>query len=263
MRNADVAFDDAAGYERFMGQWSRAIGMVFLDWIAPSAGARWLDIGCGTGVFTKLVLDTASPATIVAIDPAQTQIDHACKQEAMAGQVEFRIAGAQDLPFPERDFDVVVAALVINFVPDRARALKEMHRVCRSGGTVAAYVWDFAAERSMAWPLVRAMKQSGVECPRFPGQDDSSVAALHSLFEHAGFREITTRSIEVTMAFPSFDELWRSQAPPFSSHGRVIAAQPEAVRKQIIDALRLLLPVQPDGGVAVHARANAVKALTP
>jgi ubiquinone/menaquinone biosynthesis C-methylase UbiE len=261
MTNAGVAFEDATAYELFMGRWSRALGMVFLDWLAPPAHARWLDIGCGTGVFTQLVLDNASPATIAAVDPSQTQIEYARKQ-ALAERIDFHIGDAQELPFPARDFDVVVAALVINLVRDPTRALREMRRVCRFGGTAATFVWDFAAERSMAWPLVHAMKEAGVECPRFPGQDSTSVAALRSFFVHAGFGNVESRSIEVTMTFPSFDEFWRSQAPLFSSHGKIIAAQSEAVRNRIMGAVRTLLPVRPNGSIEVQARANAVKAIS-
>ena len=125
MDKANVVFDDADSYERYMGRWSRAIGASFLDWIAPPANAAWLDVGCGTGVFTKQVLDTCSPAKIVAIDPASAQIEYALTQP-MARSVEFKVAAAYPLPFPARSFDVVASALVMNFVQDRSRALKEI-----------------------------------------------------------------------------------------------------------------------------------------
>ena len=70
-------FDDGAAYERFMGRWSRGAGKVFLDWIAPARGARWLDVGCGTGSFTELIVNMGSPASVSAIDPEQSQIDQA------------------------------------------------------------------------------------------------------------------------------------------------------------------------------------------
>jgi len=116
------SFDDSAAYERFMGRWSRAVGAIFLDWVAPPAGARWLDVGCGTGIFTELVLDACSPAAVFAVDPAEAQIDHACRQ-TVGQRANFRIADAQVLPFPNSTFDVVASALVINFIPDRVRAL--------------------------------------------------------------------------------------------------------------------------------------------
>ena len=95
MSNAPHRFDDSAGYERLMGRWSRAVGAVFIDWMAPPATARWLDTGCGTGVFTELVLNTCSPASVCAVDPAQSQIEHASRQP-MAQRAAFRVADAAE-----------------------------------------------------------------------------------------------------------------------------------------------------------------------
>jgi SAM-dependent methyltransferase len=168
MADTSVIFDDGAAYECFMGRWSRAVGATFLRWVAPPRGAYWLDVGCGTGVFTELVLDTCAPASIVAVDPAAAQIDHARKQ-AVARRADFRIADAQTLPFPDGAFDVVASALVINFIPDRPRALAEMRRVARPGGTVAGYVWDFAAGRGTAWPFwYAACARSALRFHAFP-----------------------------------------------------------------------------------------------
>ena len=80
MADAAMHFDDGAAYERFMGRWSRAVGSAFLNWLAPPAGAHWLDVGCGTGAFTELVLDTCSPAAVSAVDPAKAQIDYVNRQ---------------------------------------------------------------------------------------------------------------------------------------------------------------------------------------
>src|ERR1035437_10386376 len=114
MADAAPIFNDANAYQAFMGRWSHAVGAAFLNWLAPPKGASWLDVGCGTGVFTELVLDTCSPAAVVAVDPAAAQIDYARKQ-SVAQRADFRVADAQALPFPDRTFDVVASALVINF----------------------------------------------------------------------------------------------------------------------------------------------------
>src|SRR4029434_5165786 len=99
-------FSDGTAYEQFMGRWTRAIGTIFLDWLTPPADARWLDIGCGTGVFTDLIVSTCSPATVVAIDPSEPQIEIA-RKKAIAQRVDFRVEDSQKLPFSDHTFDIV------------------------------------------------------------------------------------------------------------------------------------------------------------
>ncbi len=262
MAETEFHFTDGAAYERFMGPWTRAIGSVFLGWLSLPAGQRWLDVGCGTGIFTQLVLDACSPAIVVAVDPSAAQIDYARKQPA-AQWADFRVASAHILPFPDCSFDVVGSALVINFISDRPRALAEMRRVARPSGTVAGYVWDFAGGGGSAWPLARGMRQIGIEPPRVPGTEDSSVEALKSLFKQAGFEEIAVRSIDITVAFPGFDDFWRSQTWPCTPSGKVIAMLPETHRAKLAETIRSALPVGSDGRIVYSARANAVKARVP
>jgi SAM-dependent methyltransferase len=255
-------FDDGAAYERFMGRWSRAAGAVFLDWLAPPPGARWLDLGCGTGVFTRLVLDQCAPAAVSAVDPAQPQIDHARRHRGRQ-RATFQVADAQALPFADSTFDVVTSALVINFIPDRSRAVLEMRHVVRPGGLVAGYVWDFAGERSPSWPLRHGMRQCGVNAPDAPGARDSTLDALTSLFEQAGFESVATMSIDVTVSFADFDLFWQAQTPSYSPITKTIAAMTKGDRGRLIDAVRAGLPLRPDGRIEYSARANAIKASVP
>jgi len=255
-------FDDGAAYERFMGRWSRAVGAVFLDWVAPPAGARWLDVGCGTGIFTELILDTCSPAAVFAVDPAATQIDHACRQP-VAQRADFRVADARALPFADGAFDVVASALVINFIPDRPRALSEMRRVARGGGIVVGYVWDFAAEASPSRPLRDGIRQIGATPPTLPGTEHSSLGALKTLFEEAGFESIDTRTIQVTLPYVDFDDFWRAQTPSYSPTSKMIAAMTSSERARLMETVRAGLPVGADGRIEYSARANAIKASVP
>lgn len=159
MLEVQVAFDDAAAYDRLMGAWSRAIGERFLDWLAPAPTQRWLDIGCGAGAFTQLILQHCSPQSIVGADPAAAQVDYA-RQAIPSPSPEFRVADAMALPFADSEFDIVASALVINFIPDRAKAFVEMHRVLRPGGSVAGYVWlrsDAATDAPFA-PIERGLE---------------------------------------------------------------------------------------------------------
>jgi ubiquinone/menaquinone biosynthesis C-methylase UbiE len=258
----DTHFTDGAAYERFMGRWSRAAGAVFLDWVAPPGGARWLDIGCGTGVFTELVLDTCSPATVVAVDPSPAQIELA-RSKPVAQRADFRVADAQTLPFSDGAFDVVASALVINFIPDRPRALAEMCRVARTGGVVAGYVWDFAEEGSPGSPIRSGLIQIGAKPPLAAGTEDSRLEALRALFAGGGLKDIATKTIEVTMSFENFNDFWRRQTPSYSPLGKVIAGLSKADREKLMEAVRTGLSVGPDGSIVYSARANAIKARVP
>jgi ubiquinone/menaquinone biosynthesis C-methylase UbiE len=255
-------FDDSAGYERFMGRWSRAVGVVFLDWVASPAGARWLDVGCGTGIFTELVLDMCSPAAVFAVDPAEAQIDRACRQP-VAQRASFRVADAQALPFPDSTFDVVASALVLNFISDGTRALSEMRRVARACGFVAGYVWDFAAELTPGSPLRLGLRRIGADVPQVPGSNETSLSALNLLFEQAELEKITTKSIDVTVRFPDFDDFWQAQTPSYSPITKMIGAMTKSDRVKLIESVRAGLPVCADGRIEYSARANAIKARVP
>lgn len=262
MPDLALRFDDSAGYERFMGRWSRAAGVVFLDWLAPPPNACWLDVGCGTGIFTELVLDRCSPAAVFGVDSEEAQIRGASRGPAARGAV-FRVADAQALPFSEAAFDVVASALALNFIPDRARALSEMRRTARGCGCVAGYVWDFAIERSPSWPLRLALRQIGADVPEVPGAGESSLSALGAMFERAGFQDIATRAIDVTACFSDFDEFWQGQTPSYSPITQMIAAMTKSDRARLIEMLRAGLPARLDGRIEYSARANAIKASVP
>jgi ubiquinone/menaquinone biosynthesis C-methylase UbiE len=259
---AGISFDEGAAYERAMGRWSRAVAPIFLEWVAPPPGARWLDVGCGTGAFTDLVLDTCSPLTVSAVDPSAAQIDHARRQPA-AERANFRVADALALPFPDAAFDIVASALVINFVPDRPRALSEMRRVARAGGIVAGYVWDFTAELSPSGPLRRGMRRFGAEVPQIPGTEQSSLDALVALFAQAGLERIATRTIEVRPRYSDFDDFWDAQTPSYLPTSRLVAGMTKDERARLRETVRTGLPACTDGKIEYSARANAIKAYVP
>jgi ubiquinone/menaquinone biosynthesis C-methylase UbiE len=262
MARTTIAFDDALAYEHFMGRWSRALGGAFLEWLAPPKGACWLDVGCGTGAFTQLLLDSCAPASVAAVDFSASQIDYA-RQRLPAGSVDFRVADAQALPFPDNTFDTIASGLVLNFIPDGARALSEMRRVCRPGGYVAGYVWDFAGERSSAWPLRLGLREINVPLPTIPGTEHTSIEALHTLFTNAGFEAVVERSIEVTLTFASFEDYWRSQTPAFTPQGKIVAGLPNGDRTRLKKIVQRTLPATSGGGIAYAGGANAVKARRP
>ena len=254
-------FDDGAAYEQFMGRWSRALGQAFLAWAEPPMGALWLDVGCGTGIFTELIFDACSPAAVVGIDCAEAQIEHA-RLRAIGLRAEFRVADAQALPLLDASFDVVASALAINFIPDRPRTLSEMRRVAQPGGLVAACVWDFAAELSPSWPLRYGMRRIGANAPPVAGTRDLSLDALASLFEQVGLEDIATTSIDVKVAFADFDDFWRAQTH-YAATTNAIAAMRRTERVRLIEVVRAAIAVGSDGRIEYSARASALRARSP
>ena len=133
MTDQPIRFNDGDAYEHMMGVWSHLTGNIFLDWLAPSSGLRWIDVGCGTGAFTELVAKRCAPTEIEGIDPSEEQLAFARKRPA-ASVANFRVGDAMALPFSERKFDIAAMALVIFFVPEPAKGVAEMVRVVRPGG---------------------------------------------------------------------------------------------------------------------------------
>jgi ubiquinone/menaquinone biosynthesis C-methylase UbiE len=136
MAEIKIVFDAADDYEHFMGRWSRAIGEKFLTWLNADKGARWLDVGCGTGAFSELIKARYAPSAMAGIDPSPEQIDYVRK--LLPGDT-FEVADSAAMPFGDKAFDVVASALVIHFIPDRPKAFAEMKRVLRPGGLVGGY----------------------------------------------------------------------------------------------------------------------------
>ena len=138
-----------------------------------------------------------------------------------------------------------------------------MARVCRPGGRVGGYVWDFAAMRNPGWPLARGLREIGVEPAPMPGAEASSAEALQLLFAQAGLEDIAVQSIAVTIAFSDFDEFWRSQTPAISSQGKIVARLSESELVKLREAVRAAMPIRRDGSIAFTARANAIKSRVP
>src|SRR5262249_8107683 len=135
-------------YEPYVGCWSRLVAGEFVGWLDVPTGRQWLDVGCGTGALSQTILQRAQPSSVIGIDPSDGFLGHA-RRVITNARAEFRVGGALLLSVGDRAFDAAVAGLVLNFVPDPAKGVAEMKRATRSGGTVAACVWDYAREMQM------------------------------------------------------------------------------------------------------------------
>lgn len=262
MSEAPALFSDGKAYERIMGRWSRLAGDQFIDWLGLPKGLRWLDVGCGNGAFTEVLVERTAPAEVIGIDPSEGQLAYARTRPGVKS-AKFQTADAQALPFADGSFDVATMALVIVFVPDPARAVSEMARVVRPGGCVASYMWDIPGGGLPLEPIHKALKSRGVESPNPPGFANSSGDAMRALWERAGLRSVESRVIPITATYSSFDDFWESNSVPVGPAGQAIHKLAPAEREQLKADLRKRLPEGPDGRISYEAFANAVKGRVP
>jgi len=257
MSEPQISFNDGSAYEQFMGVWSRLVGTVFLDWLDPAAGLRWIDVGCGNGAFTDLVVERCAPAAIEAIDPSEAQLAFA-RSRASADKIAFQLGDAMALPFADNSFDVAAMALVIFFVPDPAKGVAEMARAVAPGGLVAAYAWDMYGYGFPLEPILAELRALGRVPPRPPSADASRLETMRDLWHGAGLREVETRQIEVSRGFADFDEFWAISMKG-SSTSATIEALPPDVAKGLKERVRAKLPTDASGRIVTSARANAVR----
>jgi SAM-dependent methyltransferase len=198
-----------------VGRWSRLVAREFVDWLAIPPAASWLDVGCGTGALTETILRRASPSEVHGIDPSQSYLALA-REQVRDPRVRFDLGDARRISVESARYDAVVSALVLNFIPDLGAGMTEMTRVARSGGVVAAYVWDYAGRMELMryfWDAAVALKPDDLERDegrRFP---ICRPGPLKDLFERVGLKQVEVRSIDVPTVFRDFDDYWT----PFSA----------------------------------------------
>jgi ubiquinone/menaquinone biosynthesis C-methylase UbiE len=261
MGEQQIRFDDGAAYERMMGTWSRLVGPIFLDWLAPPAGLRWIDVGCGNGAFSELIVDRCAPAEVQGIDPSEGQLKFARGRPA-ARVAEFREGDAMALPFAAATFDAAVMALVIFFVPDPAKGVAEMVRVVRPGGTIATYVWDIFGGGFPQEPIQAELRAMGLTPLRPPRSDASRMEALRDLWTAAGLEAIETREIAVQRTFADFEAFWTTNLTGATIRPMIAAMAPADV-DLLKTRVRARLPADASGRITYGARANAIKGRLP
>jgi SAM-dependent methyltransferase len=256
-----IRFDDGAAYERYMGKWSQLAGDAFLDWLAPKSGWRWLDVGCGNGAFTEMVVERCAPVSVHGIDPAEGQLAYARSQPA-ARVAQYQLGDAMALPFPDNSFDAAVMPLVIFFVPVPPKGVSEMVRVVCPGGFVTAYTWDMLGGGFPYQALQAEMRGMGIEVPIPPSPDASRLDVMRSLWTVAGLEAVETREITVQRTFVDFDDYWTTifGGP---SVGPKLAAMAAGDLGLLKVRMRARLPADVTGRITYGARANAIKGRVP
>ncbi len=248
-------------YEQYVGRWSHPVAREFLIWLEIPENSRWLDVGCGTGALSQTIITGASPAEVHGIDSSRDYVGYA-REQMRDPRVAFDVGDAQSLPFPDETYDAVVSGLMLNFLPEPGRAVREMARVTRRGGTVATYVWDYTDGTQLMryfWDSAVALDPAAQDLDegrRFPLCQSGP---LGDLFRSADLDDVVTRPLDVPTTFRDFDDYWSpflgGQGP---APGYAMSLNEEH-RIALREHIRLALPVETDGSIHLTARAWAVR----
>lgn len=231
----------AQAYGRFMGRFSEPLSEVFADFAGVAAGSA-VDVGCGPGALTRVLIDRLGAANVKAVDPSEPFVAAARQRFP---ECDVRQASAEALPFEDDSFDLALAQLVVHFMADPVHGLAEMLRVTRPGGVVAACVWDHAGDGSplsLFWRAVKATDPSA--------HDESALAGatrgdLTRLLNEAGAEQVTESSISVQVPFASYDEWWEPFTLGVGPAGEYVAGLDDVGKEAVRAACEDLLPPEP------------------
>jgi ubiquinone/menaquinone biosynthesis C-methylase UbiE len=232
----------ADAYGRFMGRYSEPLADHFVDFAGVESGARALDVGCGPGALTARLVDRLGAEAVAAIDPSASFVE-ATRQRFPDADV--RAGGAEQLPFADDGFDLALAQLVVHFMKDPVAGLREMSRVTKSGGVVAASVWDHASKAgpsSVYWEAVKSVDPTAADQGTLAGAREGH---LVELFESAGLKDIEQSSLTVRVPYTSFDEWWEPYTMGVGPAGEYVAKLDTAGREALQRACRERLPEAP------------------
>jgi trans-aconitate methyltransferase len=255
------AWDSGHAYDQYAGRWSRKVATELLDWLALPAGLAWADVGCGTGALASVILARCEPSSVMGLDASEGFVARA-RHHVEDPRARFEVGDATRLPWQAAAYDVTVSGLVLNFVRDHDAMAREMARVTRPGGAVAAYVWDYAGGMQMMrhfWDAVLAVSPGDSrldQAERFPL---CQPGPLQSVFERAGLTSVSVRAIDIPTVFQSFDDYWTPFLGKTGAAPTYLASVSDEVRERIRRHLQSRLAPAHDGPIELTARAWAVR----
>jgi len=226
-----MGFDVAAdAYEEFMGQYSNPLGVVFADWIGGRRGQRAIDVGCGTGALTTELVARLGADAVAAVDPSPSFVAEI--QRRFPG-VDAAIASAERLPYPDDRFDIAAAQLVVHFMTDAVAGIRELARVTKTGGIVAANAWDHSGGRgphAIFWSAVGSLDDNPPAPAALAGSASTDLAGL---FTEAGLANVTSSSLTVVRHYRSFDEWWHPYTLGVAPAGDYVASLSDEARTEL------------------------------
>lgn len=258
---ASDRWSEAKAYEAFMGRWSRAIAASFVQALGAPPAAHWLDVGCGTGALTQVIVARAAPASVTACDRSAEFVTFARTQQSDA-RVRFEVSDVSALPRRVSGFDVVASNLVLNFLPDPEAAVRAMIVATAPRGLVAACVWDYASGMQYLrtfWDAAQRLDPAAGrldEGSRFP---ICSPVMLAALFEAAGLTDIATSDVVIETPFRDFADYWHPLLGGVGPAGTYVAALSATARDRLAHELERSLPRGADGSILLTAGAFVVR----
>jgi ubiquinone/menaquinone biosynthesis C-methylase UbiE len=250
-----------AGYEGYVGRWSRRVAEVFIERLGVPDGRRWIDVGCGTGAVTETILDLADPRSVVGVDPSEAFVAFA-RTQVTDPRASFALGDGAALPLPDAVADAAVSGLVLNFVSDPVAMLVEMGRVTRSRGTVAVYVWDYAD----GMELMRHFWDAAIEQDEAVRDLSESLRfaickpePLRDAFSRAGLTDVDVQPVDIPTVFRDFEDYWHPFLMATAPAPRHVMSLSEGNREDLQRRLRARLPTEPDGSIHLTARAWAAR----
>ena len=258
-------FAASAGYERFMGRWSRLLAPRYIAFAGVKNGDRVLDVGTGTGSLAAAVEANMPASQIVGVDPSEGFIAYAQKN-AKSTRVHYEVGDAQALKFKDASFDSTLALLVMNFVPDHNKAITEMRRVTRPQGIISACVWDYDQGMQMLrffWDEAIALD------PAIEPKDERHMKLSHQgqlgdLWKKAGLINVKEEPLVIDQAYSSFNDYWEPFTKGAGPGGAYVVSLPEDRRRQLEARMRKrLLGDRADGPFTLKAKAWCVRGEVP
>ena len=258
-------FTMSAGYELYMGRWSRRMAPGYVAFAGVKDGDRVLDVGTGTGALASALEAGTKAGRIVGVDPSEGFIGYA-KQNAKSGRASFEVGDAQALRFSDAAFDQTMALLVMNFIPDHEKAIGEMRRVTRPRGVVSACVWDYGdgmESLRFFWDEVVALDPAAA--PKHErNMKLSREGQLGALWRKTGLVDVQEKPVVIEQAFTSFDDYWGPFLKGTGPGGAYVASLSEERRKQLGARMQArLLGARQDGAFTLTARAWCVRGNVP
>lgn len=232
----------ADAYGRFMGRYSEPLAVQFAELAHVRSGQRVLDVGCGPGALTAQLVQRAGPDAVAAVDPSAPFVAAA---RARFPDVDVRSAVAEELPFADRTFDASLAQLVVHFMTDPVGGLREMARVTRPGGLLAACVWDHAGGRGPLSVFWRAAHDVDPQVSDESGRPGAREGGLEELCAAAGLARVDSSQLTVHVRFERFDDWWEPFTLGVGPAGDYVAQLDTSHREALRDRAAELLAPEP------------------